>query len=452
MSDAADRARAEARLALLHALIPAASTSAGEALEYVETLRRLRERLHPPGHEDRRWVTLGGGDRLRVDLADRHGADLFYGYVHEQLDHAVWTGLLRPGAVVVDVGAHTGFYTVPAARLAGEKGTVLALEPAPGPRALLAESIAANGLANVRLRDLAAGDSEAEASFFVTEEPSFSGLAATQRSPVREERRVRVRPLDALLEEEGLGPIGALKVDVEGTEAAVLRGARRALLRSPEAVVLMEVNRKNLDAGRGAALLEVLRELEAEGWAILHLDRPGSAPRRMAPDGALLELTANVFLVRAGSPRQEELARLAGAGGGGPAAAKGFEARAVEELIGRLMEDVDRAARGEAVEAGPARWLSRREREELQARVQAVEQESRARLDELRRRDAELAEAKKGAEEAWARVAAVGTESQARLEELLRRTEELRALRAALAARPALVKLLEAASRRLLGR
>jgi len=58
---------------------------------------------------------------------------------------------LRPGSVFVDVGANVGTFALPAARRAGSRGLVLAVEPSPIIRSYLARNVALNGLENVRL-------------------------------------------------------------------------------------------------------------------------------------------------------------------------------------------------------------------------------------------------------------------------------------------------------------
>jgi len=135
----------------------------------------------------------------------------------------IFENLLRPGQSVVDVGANIGFFTLLAASLVGPAGSVLAVEPNPRNVRLLEASRRRNGFSHVTVAQVAASDHlgllalHAGKSNGTTAEPPplLADLIAAETVPCL--------PLDRLVEANQ--PIALIKVDVEGAEGLVLRGA-----------------------------------------------------------------------------------------------------------------------------------------------------------------------------------------------------------------------------------
>ena len=125
---------------------------------------------------------------------------------------------LRPGAVVYDIGANVGFYTLLSSVLVGDRGRVYAFEPVPRNVRYLRRHIQLNRLQNVEVMDLAVGESAGEASFDDTLGDSQGKLSTGGRL------HVRLASLDGLMAAGDLRPPDLLKIDVEGAEAAVLKG------------------------------------------------------------------------------------------------------------------------------------------------------------------------------------------------------------------------------------
>jgi hypothetical protein len=102
--------------------------------------------------------------------------------------------------------------------------------------------------------------------------------------------------------------VAAVKIDVEGHEFAVLRGGRETIRRSPGVVLMVEVNAKNLDPERRAALEASLRDLYGDGlrgWAID--PRPEGLRVLADPHEAATLGGANIFVARAGSESERRL-------------------------------------------------------------------------------------------------------------------------------------------------
>lgn len=157
-----------------------------------------------------------------------------------------YRAILQEGDKVLDVGAHRGRHALPMARCVGTDGWVLAFEPLPTARALLAEAVCGarrddKALGVVEIREEALSDREGRSEFvFVPEMPECSGLRERVYDAPVEARRIEVRlaRLDDLVAERG--PFRLMKVDAEGGEHDILLGAR-ALLAKDRPVVLFEM-------------------------------------------------------------------------------------------------------------------------------------------------------------------------------------------------------------------
>lgn len=135
------------------------------------------------------------------------------------------TGLVGPGDVVCDVGAHMGYFTAIAALRAGPTGRVYAFEPRPLNHGLLQRHVRVNGLAQVETIRAAVGEEPGVARF-----ESRTGTGTGRLAPGGP-LEVDVVALDVLLAEGRIRPPDVIKVDVEGGELGVLRGAAGILER-----------------------------------------------------------------------------------------------------------------------------------------------------------------------------------------------------------------------------
>jgi FkbM family methyltransferase len=160
--------------------------------------------------------------------------------------------LVQPGATVWDVGANVGIFAFAAAYCAGPEGRVLALEADDWLAGLVRRSAAEAGGAYAPVETLAAAvsDQVGLAEFQVAERgraaSHLGGLVgSTQTGGCREIRMVLTVTLDWLLER--LPAPDVVKIDVEGAEVQVLRGAE-ALLHRVRPSIVCEVSAENVEA------------------------------------------------------------------------------------------------------------------------------------------------------------------------------------------------------------
>lgn len=147
-----------------------------------------------------------------------------------------------PGDLVLDIGGHFGQYAVLFAALVTESGRVITFEPDPAALAVLRKNLELNGCEGwAEIEPLALFDREGEHSFFSRGGDSMSsltrsGLGSNAWSPDVVEHTVPTAKLDDFLARNSIQWPQWVKLDTEGAEINILRGARE-LLRSGAKVV-----------------------------------------------------------------------------------------------------------------------------------------------------------------------------------------------------------------------
>lgn len=148
--------------------------------------------------------------------------------------------VLSPGNVFIDVGANFGVYTLVASKLVGAAGKVFALEPTAQSFAILGQNVALNHSANVRAFQVALTQTRGKAWLYHGWDPVGNSLGMDPLCGNQGEE-VQTESLDNLLEENGIDRVDVIKVDVEGAEELVLRGATRTITTN-RPVVIFEYN------------------------------------------------------------------------------------------------------------------------------------------------------------------------------------------------------------------
>lgn len=163
--------------------------------------------------------------------------------------------VLKPGDTFLDIGAHIGYFSVLAASIVGTEGEVIAFEPEPSNFRQLVEHVALNGFTNVLPLHLALGEVEHVAALYVNADNDGGHALWDVRVHAdchKSRATPRVHPvyvarLDRVLGERRFRSLKAIKIDVEGSEVLVLRGAANTLARHRVPFVVAEVNRQGLE-------------------------------------------------------------------------------------------------------------------------------------------------------------------------------------------------------------
>ena len=166
-------------------------------------------------------------------------------------------GLFRPseGDTVVDIGAHMGRYTIPCSKSAGMSGKVVAIEAHPYNFRILQHNLRLNKIKNVSLLNCAVYSNRARLKLYLPDEDLgytmhhslMTNYLASKYSNEIERKYIEVEAdtLDNLLKARGINEVNWIKIDVEGAELEVLRGAREILSTNTRISILVEIHGKD---------------------------------------------------------------------------------------------------------------------------------------------------------------------------------------------------------------
>jgi FkbM family methyltransferase len=167
---------------------------------------------------------------------------------------------------VMDVGANWGLYSLLISRAVGPSGKVYAFEPVPEIFARLKEHIALNNATNVIPVPIALSDEKGTAKMSVKE-----GESSLFRRVSDEFVEVQVERLDDFVEREKIERVDAIKIDVEGAELKVIRGADKTIRRD-KPILMVEIQAATLQAA-GTTPEELFETIVSYGYnafAICH--------------------------------------------------------------------------------------------------------------------------------------------------------------------------------------
>jgi len=129
------------------------------------------------------------------------------------------------GDIVIDVGAHAGMFTMKAAKLVGDNGLVVAIEPEPRNLSLLQRNIESHGLTNVKVISKAIYNEKTTVRLYLQDLSVHHSLYYRSRDYIE----VEADSLDNIISKLGLDRVDFIKIDVEGAELETLRGAEKVL-------------------------------------------------------------------------------------------------------------------------------------------------------------------------------------------------------------------------------
>jgi FkbM family methyltransferase len=192
-------------------------------------------------------------------------------FERQELDFVL--GMLQPGMTFVDVGANVGLFSIPAAKKV-QNGVVFAFEPCGWTYQRLVGNVRLNGLANLRTVHSALGDRTGEAILQINA-AGKDGLNTIGRpthgdSEVVGKESVPIARLDDFLQQHSVSHVDVMKMDVEGAELFVFRGAAELLSKSDAPLCLYESS--FLSKGFDYHPVESMWLLQKYGYSLFVLD------------------------------------------------------------------------------------------------------------------------------------------------------------------------------------
>lgn len=234
-------------------------------------------------------ITFGPQLKMKCALRDEVQNNIWWlGDSYEVGETRFLKRILKPGMIFYDVGSNVGYYSLIAARLVQSSGCVHAFEPVSRQFEGLRENIDRNQLTNIIPNRLIVSDTIGQMTIHLGP-PDNSGKASVvnQVGLSAESETVRATTLDAYVRLQSNPAVNAIKIDTEGHELSVLRGATNVLSLS-KPLLLVEVKNRLLQRA-GTNRDELFQFLQALGYKSFFILRNGSLREISVPtDGKLI--------------------------------------------------------------------------------------------------------------------------------------------------------------------
>lgn len=252
----------------------------------------------------KRWARLklrfGGPVRVRLPFGSWWMAEddfCSHSILREDFETAEWRFVERfldPGMTVLDIGAHHGFYSLLASVKVGSAGRVIAFEPSPREREKLLRNLALNRYTNVQVEDCALADAAGQQELIVVGGIN-TGCNSLRQPNVKEPTNavaVSVETLDGYLAGHPLPAVDFIKLDAEGAELAILKGAHKTLGSRPRPVIQCELEEVRTRPW-GYHPREVVALLDTMGYRWFQAEARGV----LTPVEARTDMDGNFFAV-----------------------------------------------------------------------------------------------------------------------------------------------------------
>lgn len=253
--------------------------SVGGRLPWVRSIFR---RAFRRATTETRITDFDGDLVIDLRLSEHMQRRIFWMDYYNQDIIALLKNILRPGMVLIDVGANIGEITLVAAKLVGSTGKVIAFEPMTDIAASLEHNIANNHLHQVEVTRLGLAESESVAVIYSScgqgqprdHHQGLGSLYGGQSPDDLPVESIQLTSLDAYLESNPIRRLDVLKVDIEGAELPCLKGAARTLeLHRPSLII--EVQEQTSQTA-GYDQRDILRFLSQFGYSFHVIGRGGS--------------------------------------------------------------------------------------------------------------------------------------------------------------------------------
>ncbi len=210
------------------------------------------------------------GDITRLLFEQQHLVSIGKSFEADILQ--VFVGLIRPGSVILDIGANVGLYSLLGSELVGPEGRILSFEPEPNTYEVLLKNLSVNRINNVSALPMALSERNGMVVLAVPEEVKAKfeyGDSYLSMKPADDDKSpaaIPCRRLDEVLVEMNIAKVDVIKLDVEGAEYLCLCGAERLLKGVQKPVILLECD-EILSRRFGHSVFDTLLLLHQHGYA-----------------------------------------------------------------------------------------------------------------------------------------------------------------------------------------
>ena len=228
----------------------------------------------------RYMVELDSGLRFWLLSGDQYVSASMATGDYEGIETAFVRRQVTKGMAVVDIGANLGWFTAHLALLVGAEGRVDAFEPRSDVMDLMTKSIAENRLTNVTTHNVALGSLNSHGQVIWSVDDANPGgthlVPSDFAAPDIIAQPVLVKTLDSCVSHR----VDFVKIDVEGAELLVFKGAQRVLTKD-RPVIIVEINPSNLMRTSGVSATDFGSFVEELGYYLYGIAADGSCRTRI---------------------------------------------------------------------------------------------------------------------------------------------------------------------------
>jgi len=184
------------------------------------------------------WLICRNGDFLwKLDRTSGVDNAIIRTGFFEPQSIALVSQYLKPGMIVMDVGANFGYYAIQMSKLVGPNGTVHAFEPSSRFRQRLNEHIQLNHCENIIVNNFGLSNAAKVLQLQESDDTATLRWWYESASPIRQEN-IQLKTLDSYVKERKINHVDFIKVDIDGHEPKFVAGATKVLKRLRPAILI----------------------------------------------------------------------------------------------------------------------------------------------------------------------------------------------------------------------
>lgn len=168
---------------------------------------------------------------ILVDPVSDRGVErsIFFNGTYESGTMKIMNDVLNKGGTFIDIGANIGLMSLYASRIIGNEGKVLSFEPLLSTYKILIQNMSLNNARNIKAINNAIGSTNGIVEIFDNSKINRGASSLIKTNQTKSSHRVPIKSLDTYLDENPIDSITCIKIDVEGWELEVLKGATKTL-------------------------------------------------------------------------------------------------------------------------------------------------------------------------------------------------------------------------------
>jgi FkbM family methyltransferase len=203
------------------------------------------------------------GHKMYVDKHDTLNLAQYGYYFNERFETNLIKEKVKEGFTVLDIGAQVGYYTLIMAKLVGDKGKVIAFEPEPSNFALLKKNVEINGYGNIILVNKALSNTNTKGKIYLNP-INLGDHRIFDSGDDRQSFDIECIKFDDFFS-EFTDKIDFIKMDIQGSEFAVMLGMQEVLNKNSKLEIISEFSPVCITAA-GFETEEYLKFMEDKGF------------------------------------------------------------------------------------------------------------------------------------------------------------------------------------------